>query len=305
MRIIALGGNGFIGSHFVRIAVDAGHDLVVVDLAATPRHDHRRTHRFIQGGVADLAQRPDLLSEADVVCHFAYSTVPASASADPARDLSDNVLPLIALVEAMEAVGQRRIVYLSSGGAVYGAPQIVPISEDHPLRPISAYGVSKAASENYLCMYQAARGLRPTILRPANPYGVDQGRVGLLGAVTTFLNQLAADAEVTIWGDGSAVRDYVHIDDLCALLLRAAECDVCGTFNCGSGRGHSLNDLIAIIERVTGKQLRVAYQPARAFDPPQILLDISRAADQLGWSPRIGLEEGVRELARTLGLPII
>lgn len=302
LHIIVLGGHGFIGSHFVKHAVRAGHRVSVVDLLPAPRHDHGEAFDFHRAGTAELAADPDLLRTADVLVHCAYSTVPATANADPARDIAENLIPLVALLEAMDAVGLRRMVYLSSGGAVYGPPRTVPIAEDHPLDPLSAYGVSKVASEKYLGMYAANRGLRPTIIRPANPYGVDQGKVGLLGAVTTFLNLLAADQAATLWGDGSIVRDFVHIDDVSRLLLAAAEQDHPGVYNCGSGSGNSLIELIETIETITGRRLIVTHEPARSFDPPKIVLDIAAARQAFDWAPRISLADGIRDVARSLNL---
>lgn len=302
MHIIVLGGNGFIGSHFVKHAVRAGHRVTVVDLMPTPRHRHAMTFEFWSGGTADLATDRDLLRSADVIVHGAYSTVPATANADPARDIADNLMPLVALLEAMDAVDLKRIVYLSSGGAVYGRPQMVPIAEHHPLDPISAYGVTKVASEKYLGMYAANRGLRPTVIRPANPYGIDQGRVGLLGAVTTFLNLLATGGTATIWGDGSVIRDFIHIDDLARLMLTAVEQDVPGIYNCGSGEGCSLIELVDTIAAVTGQRLPLRHEPARGFDPPEIVLDIEAARNAFGWQPRVSIEDGVRDVAGSLGL---
>lgn len=304
MRLIVLGGHGFIGSHFVRHAVDAGHDVTVVDLAPTPRHSHGRRYSFVHGGVSDLAAIPNLLRDADVLCHFAYSTVPATANADPARDVEENVVSLLHLLDRVTSTALRRIVYISSGGAVYGPTHATPILETLPLHPISAYGVSKVASEQYLRLYAANHGLRPAIIRPSNPYGIDQGKVGLLGAVTTFMNLLASGGRARIWGDGSVVRDFVHIDDLCCLLLMAAEQDVAGTYNCGSGAGCSLTQLLATIADVTGLALPVDYEPGRPFDPPAVVLDIARARAAFGWEPKVALADGIRALARDLGLPV-
>lgn len=302
MHIIVLGGNGFIGSHFVKRAAKAGHRITVVDLSPQPRHRHGLAFEFLAAGAGELAQHTELLRSADAIVHCAYSTVPATANADPVRDLQENVVPLLQLLAGMGAAGLKKIVYLSSGGAVYGVPQTVPIAETHPLNPISAYGVSKVACEKYLGMFAANGEIEPTIIRPANPYGVDQGKVGLLGAVTTFLNMLAAGEEATIWGDGSAVRDFVHIDDVAALMLAGVEQDRPGVYNCGSGAGSSLNDLIRTIAEVTGRTVEVRHTPARGFDPPEIVLDILAAQDAFGWSPKISLADGVRDVARSLAL---
>jgi len=302
MHIIVLGGHGFIGSHFVKHAVRAGHRVTVADLRDAPRHAHGLNVDYHRASTSELASNVALLRTADVIVHCAYSTVPATANAEPRRDIVENLIPLVELLDAMDTANVQRIVYLSSGGAVYGPPRTVPIVENHPLDPISAYGVTKVAAEKYLGLHAASRGLQPTIIRPANPYGIDQGKVGLLGAVTTFLNLLAAGRAATIWGDGSVVRDFVHIDDVTRLLLTAVEQNKPGVYNCGSGTGCSLLDLLGTIARVTRQHLSVNYEPARDFDPPAIVLDINAARQSFSWKPQVDLEHGVRDVAQSLGL---
>jgi UDP-glucose 4-epimerase len=305
MHFVVLGGNGFIGSHFVGRAVQAGHDVTVVDLSDAPRHPHGRTFRFVQGSAVDLAKMNSLLRSADVLCHFAYSTVPSTANADPIADIEQNLVPLLHLLSAMKDAQLMRILYLSSGGAVYGSPKSLPIPEGHPLHPVSAYGVTKVASENYLGMFAAAHDIRPTIIRPSNPYGVNQGKVGLLGAVTTFLRLLQSDETATIWGDGGSIRDYVHIDDLTELMLASLEVDRPGTYNCGAGVGHSLNALMDLIAEVTGRRIKVKYEPARSFDPAEVRLDIALAQRTFGWAPKIVLADGIRQMATDMGIAVI
>lgn len=302
MHVIALGGNGFLGSHFVRAAVDAGHDVTVVGRSETPRHPHGRPFRYVPGGMEQLSANRSLLGSCDLLCHFAYSTVPATANADPVADLNQNVVPLVQLATALLEVGKPRILYLSSGGAVYGQPEQVPIPENHQLCPMSAYGVSKVAVESYLRMFETVGGLQPTIVRPSNPYGLDQGKIGLLGVITTFVDLLARGRSATIWGDGSIIRDYVHVDDVSALLLTAAERNIPGTYNCGSGAGASLREIVNILEEETGLRLAVAHQPARSFDPPAVVLDIRRAAAVFGWRPQVPLRQGIRQLLSARGL---
>lgn len=302
MHLIALGGNGFLGSHFVRAAVDAGHDVTVVARSETPRFPHGRPFRYVAGGTEALLAERGLLASGDLLCHFAYSTVPATANADPVADLNQNVAPLIRLATALLEVGRSRILYLSSGGAVYGAPEQVPIPEDHRLRPMSAYGVSKIAAECYLRLFETTGGLQPTIVRPSNPYGLNQGKVGLLGVISTFVDLLARGETATIWGDGSIVRDYVHVDDVCALLLAAAERNLPDTYNCGSGIGVSLNEVVDLLEEQSGRRLSVEHRPARPIDPPAVVLDIGRAAAAFGWTPQVTLREGVRQLLAAKGL---
>ena len=293
MHILVLGGNGFIGSHFVPAAVDAGCRVTVLDLTPSPRYPHGRPFEFIEAGIGVLSAMPGILSNADVVCHFVYTTVPSTSNADPTADITDNLIASVRLLETMRTTGPKRIVYLSSGGAVYGRPKTTPISEDHPLDPISSYGVTKVAFEKYLGMYASVYGLRPTIIRPANPYGPGQGKVGILGAINTFLHAAAFGETATIWGDGSLVRDYVFIEDLSSLLVEAIKSDKPGIYNCGFGSGTSLLELLAVIQSVTKRSICRDHKPARAFDPQAVVLDVSRARDAFGWTPRVSLLSGV------------
>ena len=293
MHLVIVGGNGFIGSHFVAAAVAKGHRVTVVGHNSVPSVRHDYPFEFVPGGIHALAEAPSLLQRADRICHFATSTTPASSNADPVADVEDNLVGTIKLLEAMRQSGNRRILFLSSGGAVYGHPRYVPIDEAHPINPLSSYGVVKAAVENYLRMYEANYDFRATIIRPANPYGPGQSTTGQLGAVNTFIRLSQTGQPATLWGDGSVTRDFVYIADVVALLLAATESEATGTFNCGAGVGTSLIDLIGIVERATGRTLERQLQPARAFDPPEVVLDISSARQAFNWRPQVSIEAGV------------
>lgn len=296
MHIIVVGGNGFIGSHFVACVVDAGHTVTVVGRNKIPRLAHHRSFEFFGGGLDALVGNYKLLESADIICHFASSSIPATSNLDPVGDIECNLISTVKLLEAMRVVGRKRILYLSSGGAVYGRPKFSPITEDHPLNPVSAYGINKVAAEKYLSMYAELYGFEPLVIRPANPYGPGQGKVGQLGAVTTFLSLAMSGKTATVWGDGSVIRDFVYISDLCDLLLKGLESSVSGIYNCGSGKGTSLSDLMQLIEQVSGKVISRDFQPARPFDPPEILLDISKAQADFGWHPKVSLLQGLNKI---------
>ncbi|QTC91476.1 NAD-dependent epimerase/dehydratase family protein [Brevundimonas goettingensis] len=300
MKIVVAGGNGFIGGHFVARAIARGHEVTVCARSPRDRLDAPRPHAVITGGLEQLVDEFDRYADADVICHFASSTVPATSNADPARDITDNLVQTVRLLDAMRDSGCKRIVYLSSGGAVYGVPKYSPIDEDHPQNPISSYGIVKSAVERYLALYSASGGLSAAVVRPANPYGPGQNPAGQIGAVPVFLGAAREGRPITLYGDGSTVRDFVYIDDLTDLLTRIVESDVTGVFNCGGGgEGTSLADLIATVEAVTGRPLAVTRLPARAFDPPLIVLDNARASG-LDWRPTVSLEEGVRRTWRAM-----
>jgi UDP-glucose 4-epimerase len=296
MHIVVAGGNGFIGSHFVARACELGHRITIFGHTPTPRVPHDGAFEFVEGGLDALANDAEMLRSADLICHFASSSIPATATADPVGDIERNLVGTVALLEAMRHNGNKRILFLSSGGAVYGTPQITPIPESHPLNPISAYGITKLAIERYLMMYQTLYGFQSLIIRPSNPYGPGQGTYGQLGAVTTFLNLALRGETAKLFGDGSVVRDFVYIDDLIDFILAAIASAQTGVMNCGAGVGTSLNALIALIEDVTGRELAREYLPKRGFDPQEITLDISRGNDCLKWQPKTTLRRGIEQI---------
>lgn len=291
MRIILIGGSGFIGRHFARHAIDKGHQVTIV--SRWSEHKSTGAAEWLEGGMERLIQDPGLLRDIDVVCQFASVSTPASSAGDPLGDVNGNLVPNIQLLETMKTAAVRRIVYLSSGGAVYGAPQYSPMDEEHPQWPISSYGIVKGSVERYLGLYEQLHGFRPLIIRPANPYGPRQTESNFLGFISTILKLAADNDEATIFGDGLTVRDFVYIDDLCDLLMRGINQDATGIFNCGSGKGASLLQILDAVEKITGKQIRRRHTLARPFDPPAIVLDIAKAQRALGWSPKISLEDGI------------
>jgi len=300
MRALVIGGNGFIGSGLVSVLRARGVHVVVLD-PGQPRTDVDWSGiDFIAGSLADAAVTTRALEGVDVVFHLAGTTVPGTSNLDPVADVQGNLVATLGLLGAMRAAGVRRIVYFSSGGTVYGNPSLSPVPESHPLNPISSYGVVKVAIENYLRMYQRLGDLNPVILRPSNPYGPRQSTAGVQGAVAAFLGLAARGEPVRIWGDGEVVRDYLYIDDLVELAASAGLSRETGTFNVGSGEGHSLNALVGIVSRVIGRPLPVEYLPGRPFDVRRVVLDVQAARAAFGWSPTVTLEDGIRRTWRTV-----
>lgn len=293
MRALVIGGNGFLGSSLVDRLGRHVDQVRVLDRHA-PRKDFDWAEiEYLIGSLDDAALLDQAMAGADIVFHLASSTVPSTANADPAHDVRSNLLGALDLIAAMQRGGVRRIVFFSSGGTVYGDPQRLPVDENHPLNPISSYGVVKVAIEGYLRMYQHLGIIDPLILRPSNPYGPRQSVSGIQGAVASFLGKAHDGGTVSIWGDGSVVRDYIYIDDLVALAIEAAFSDFNGVINAGSGEGCSLNELCGLIRSVTGRELPVEYLPGRAFDVKQIVLDMSAARARFHWRPRIPLADGL------------
>jgi UDP-glucose 4-epimerase len=297
VRLVVFGGTGFIGTHVVDLARSHGHRVVVVarrsEMLRPPRSDVEYL-RMDLGKPEDTAALPEILRDADAVLHLASSTVPGTGDKDPTADVRDNLVGLVAVLLAMTAVGTRRLIYLSSGGAVYGPPESIPIREDHRLLPVSSYGIVKVAAEHYIRLFSRNQGLSSVVLRPSNPYGERQSGIGVQGLVSTLLSRAMSLDPVEVWGDGSAVRDYLHVQDLAALILQSTESDVEGTYNAGSGQGISVNGMIALVNSITGRRLSVTYQAARSVDASKSILDCSAARAAFGWEPHIALEDGIR-----------
>ncbi|MBL8262729.1 MAG: NAD-dependent epimerase/dehydratase family protein [Xanthomonadaceae bacterium] len=293
MRALVIGGNGFIGSHLAEGLRVRGHDVRVLDPGQARADVDWTGIDYRRGAYTDAASIADALDDVDTVFHLASTTVPASSNRDPAYDVSSNLVGALGLLSAMQARGLRRIVFFSSGGTVYGDPEVLPVPESHPLKPISSYGIVKVAIEQYLSMYRHLGQLDPLVLRPSNPFGPRQSAAGGQGFVAAAIARLHEGAPLQIWGDGETVRDYIFIDDLVELAIRAAASGDCGIFNAGSGVGASLNDIRAAIERAAGRKMSVEHLPARGFDVRRVVLDVSAARERFDWSPAIDLADGI------------
>jgi len=294
MNVLVLGGNGFIGSHVVDALLAAGHQVRV--FARSPEH-YRSPLPEVEYCMGDFADR-DLLAEAlqgmDAVCHLLSSTLPATSNQDPIADVQNNLVNSICLLEEMRAMQIHRILYLSSGGTVYGNPDVSPVAENHPLHPMCSYAVVKLAIENYLFMYQKLYAFEPIVLRVSNPFGPRQGHAGVQGLIGTALGRLAADEPVEVWGDGSIVRDYIYVADLADLCVQALQRDVCGVFHAGSGRGYSVNDVLNTICKEISSDLHIIYRDGRDFEVQKVVLDMRRTLETFDWQPETGLREGIR-----------
>jgi UDP-glucose 4-epimerase len=292
---LVTGGTGFLGralvarlksqGHIARLACDPG-PWVACDLDA-PVEAWRAAVEGCSG-----------------VFHLAWATVPSTANANPLADLQTNVAGTLRLLEALRPLPKIPIMFASSGGTVYGEAETLPLSEHHPLRPKTAYGVSKTASEHYALLYRRLWGLDTRIVRLSNPFGPGQDIRGRLGAASIFAARALAGERIEIWGDGSAIRDYIYVDDAISGLLATMSAprdrfgEVDPVVNIGSGRGVSLRELVSLLTHLLGKPIEVLYKPARDFDVRANVLDITRAGRLVGWSPKISLEEGLsRHLA--------
>ena len=286
MNVLVIGGNGFIGSHLVDRLLENGHKVGVFDRQPELYRAPLPLVDYHIGDFGEHAMLAGALKNTDVVFHLLSTTVPKTSNEDPAFDVMSNVVESIYLLEQCVREHVRKVVYVSSGGAVYGTPATVPVSEDSPTNPESSYGITKLTIEKYLALFHRLHGLDYVIVRPSNPYGPRQNPAGSQGVVAVFLGKIARGQAVEIWGDGEAVKDYIYIDDLVEGIYRAAFLRTSSRiFNLGSGVGHSVNDLVRIITDVVGHQFTVIYSPRGTHDVSRIFLDITRARSELGWEP--------------------
>lgn len=286
MRAVLIGGNGFLGGHLTDHLMAGGWGVVSYDVAPERYREPLEDVDYVTASLGDTGMLRDTLPGADVVFHLVSTTIPQSSNDAPQFDIRSNLIDTVNLLEQCARAGVGRVVFISSGGTVYGIPQRLPVDEDHPTDPICSYGIVKLAIEKYLHLYHQLHGLRYTVLRPANPIGARQNPLGRQGVTSVFLGRIATGEPIRIWGDGEVVRDFFDVDDLAEACVAAATSEHGeGVYNIGSGVGTSLNELLREIEQVVDQPVHVERLPARDFDVPAIRLDITRAGRELGWLP--------------------
>lgn len=297
---LVLGGGGFLGSHLTPALLEREFRVRVLDRPGSDKvHDPDPRVEWMEGDFLHKEQLGTSLQGCDILFHLACTTHPRTSNEDPAYDVQSNVVGTLELLTAALARGIKKVIFVSSGGTVYGVPRSLPIPESHPTDPVCSYGIMKLAIEKYLELYYRLHGLDYCVLRVSNLYGEGQGVRSGQGAVAVFLDKAIRGEEIEVWGDGSVVRDYVYVGDVVGALIRAI--DFSGeprTFNIGSGRGTSIREVLQGVAAVTGTEPAVRYLPSRAFDVPSNVLDVSLAASVLGWRAATPFEEGLK---RTYG----
>jgi UDP-glucose 4-epimerase len=297
LNILVTGGAGFIGSHVVGALVDAGHCVTILDDLSTGRESNIDPRaKFVRmdiraPSIMELFERDRF----DVVNHHAAQMDVRKSVADPLFDADVNVRGSINLLESARRTGVRKVVYISTGGAVYGEPEYLPCDEAHPINPVCPYGASKHTVEHYLYMYHILYGLDYAVLRYPNVYGPRQDPNGEAGVVAIFTGQMLAGQQPTIFGSGEQERDFVYVSDCARANLLAMEGDVHGIFNIGSACGTTINQLYDLLSDITGYGRPAVYGPAKAGETFRIFLDASRANQEMGWTPLVELKDGLRE----------
>jgi UDP-glucose 4-epimerase len=295
-KVLVTGGAGFIGSHVVDALLANGYEVVVVDDLSTGRESNLNpevTFYKLDIRSQELAEifekeRPDFVNH-----HAAQMNVRRSI-AEPLFDADVNIRGSLNLIECARHYQVKRFIYVSTGGAVYGEPEYLPCNELHPIRPLSQYGVSKHTVEHYLYLYNINYGLEYNILRYPNVYGPRQDPNGEAGVVAIFIGQMLSGKEVVINGDGDQTRDFVYVGDIARANLDSLSSIVKNEiFNLGSGKGTSVNQIFAQLQRITGYTEFPIHGPAKIGEVRHIYLDASKAAEMLGWTPTIQMKKGL------------
>lgn len=291
MKVLVLGGSGFLGKHIVRKLIEDSHQVTVFGRKADKIEIPGV--KTVSADFSDTLSLSESLIGVDKVVHLISTSVPSTSNKDPISDIQGNLVNTVKLLEMMKQSGLKDIVYFSSGGTVYGHPKTIPISESHANAPVCSYGVVKLAIEKYLHMYSDLYGFNTVILRPSNPFGPGQTHTGVQGFIGTCIAAALSDSSLTIWGDGSVKRDYVFAEDVAEATISALNYQESDIFNISSGEGVSLNEIIELVQQETGKSITVNYQAKRDFDIPEIILNNEKARRVLNWQPSTSFTTGL------------
>lgn len=299
-HILVMGGLGFIGSHLSRLLVKNGHQVRIFDkLYATKRlvADILDDIEIVEGDIEKPSDVLHALQDVDAAIHLVHTTVPGSSMQDPGYDVQSNVSSCTRWLPLLADTGLKKIIYVSSGGTVYGVPKSIPIAEDHPTDPICSYGITKLAIEKYIAMYANLIGIDYRICRPSNVYGESQ-QLGIgQGVVGVFLDNVLREKPIYIWGDGTSQRDYLYVEDavsgISSLLGYKGKYRV---FNLSTNKGYTLKDILSFIEKQSGFLPNINYLQARGIDVPINILNNDLITKETGWKPEIDMEEGLKRV---------
>ncbi len=299
MKVVVTGGAGFIGSHLVDRLIQEGHEVVAVDnLSTGKRKNLNRAAEFYKADIQSprlervfRRERPALLM------HLAAQMDVRRSVEDPIYDAQTNILGTLNVLEQAVRHGVRKVVFASSGGAIYGEQEVFPAPESHPTHPASPYGISKLTGEHYLAYYQKVSGIQYVSLRYANVYGPRQDPHGEAGVVAIFIQKLLNGEQPVINGNGRQTRDFVFVEDVVEANLAVMGKDVQGIYNVGTGQETSVNDLFRILADQINPGSKELHGPAKKGEQIRSVVDSSRLRRELGWEPKASLQEG---LARTI-----
>jgi UDP-glucose 4-epimerase len=298
MRVLVTGGAGFIGSHVVDAFLARGDTVTVVDDLSRGQAERLAPrvalHKMSVRDARSLSALTGSM-QPDLICHLAAQIDVRASVLDPAEDAHSNIGGTVNVIEAARAVGAR-VIFASSGGALYGRDAVVPSPEDAPTLPESPYGVAKLCAEQYIGLYNRVHGSGHSVLRLANVYGPRQDPAGEAGVIAIFCARVLAGRAPVIYGDGSQTRDYVYVGDAARAFTAAADNARPGVWNIGTGTETSVLELVAAISETAGRPVAPGFAASRPGELQRSAVEPGRAAAELGWSPRISLTDGVRKV---------
>jgi len=293
MRVLITGGAGFIGSHVTELLCDEGAKVIVVDdLSFGFKKFIDKRAKFVKASIGNEKLMTMLLRGVDVVIHFAASSIIKFSYEEPLEYFENNMVNGVKLLEAMRKAGAKKIIN-SSTAAVYGEPTKVPIKEEDPKTPISPYGASKLAFENALIAYYHSFGTESMSLRYFNAYGPRDEQKPESRAVPIWVKAALNGKPLPLYWKGNQVRDYVYVDDIAQAHLDVMNKSGVNFYNIGSGSGVVMRDLLTTLEKVVGKKLKTVDKGERRGDPQKLFADISKIKKEVGWKPKVSLEEGM------------
>jgi UDP-glucose 4-epimerase len=296
MKVLVTGGAGFIGSHLVDRLIQEGHEVVVVDnLSTGKRRNLNRAARFFKLDIQSWRLERVFRNERpNLVMHLAAQMDVRKSVEDPIFDAQVNVLGMLNVLQQAIKHGVRKVVFSSSGGAIYGEQEVYPAPESHVTRPLSPYGISKLCGEQYLSYYQRVSGLQIVSLRYANVYGPRQDPDGEAGVVAIFIQKLLNNEQAIVNGNGRQTRDFVYVEDVVEANLAVMGQETQGTYNVGMGEETSINDLLRILVSHTNSVCKEVHGPAKAGEQARSVIDSGKLRQELSWEPRTELSEGLK-----------
>ena len=301
-KCLVLGANGFIGSHLVDSLADQGHEVKCFDRYKSgniifAKKDHHKIE-IVAGDFLNRANLEEAVDGMDYIFHFISTTTPITSDNDPSIDIDTNIRMSVELFKICAEKKVKRVIFASTGGAIYGnSPSNDPIKESTYPRPVSPYAIGKLTIEIYLRYFKAKHGLNYQIMRISNPFGPRQNILGGQGVIPIFLENIINNKPITVFGDGTMVRDYIYVEDVAHLITEAFDKNLekSEVYNIGSGNGRTVNDLIHIIQQVTGKEIARKHIETPATFVDHIVLDTSKYSNDFGVYPQFDFKEGIQK----------
>jgi UDP-glucose 4-epimerase len=296
-KCVILGGGGFIGANLAEKLLEFGYKVVIFDIKNFSKNNISLfidKLEIVEGDFNNPVDVEAAVANADYVFHLISTTIPSNSVLNPSYDIETNIIPTVNLLQYCSTSKIKKIIYISSGGTVYGIPEKLPISEGHNCNPLNSYGIVKRTIESYFKLYNKNWGVKCCVFRLSNPYGERQNPKNVQGVMAVFSYKSINNEALEIWGDGEVVRDYIYIGDVVTALMKSIQIDTPELiYNLGSGEGKSLNEIINALREKFNPKLKVKYLEKRNFDVPVNVLDITLLKRRFNWQPKVDFENGL------------